>query len=244
MTDVDTRRIAVPGVLIEGHEYSGKSTLARHVVQALRQDGFPVLSAHGCMTDDPAVRLLLGEVLSMFAGVDPGRYREPAVWRRFNALRSAQIMADARLAESRLDQARERGELVVLDRYWLAQHAFNRFFTPGEEYLSQAWVDRAAPDFTVQVYLRCEPETRRRRDTERPLSPKHPLNTFMRSNLDGVDALDEVTAELIDGDSRWLVLWSDREEPHSLAGRVLALLHERLGVSPPDDSEPRSHGAC
>ncbi|MET7478630.1 hypothetical protein ABZT17_30290 [Streptomyces sp. NPDC005648] len=217
----------VPGILIEGHEYSGKTTLARGVADALMHRGLKVRTAHGTMTHDPLVRSLLDEALTVFAGTDHHGFRHPETWRRFNSRRSAQLLLDTEL----FWQSEPRpGEILVQDRYWLPQYAFNHYFTPAESYLSEAWIASRVPKFTVQVYLTCDTATRRRRAAARDgdgALAKHPLNAFLRRHLDEMAGLDRFTTGLVEDSPEWLVLRSDRLSPQELTDAVLGRFDAR-----------------
>ncbi|MDC2961118.1 hypothetical protein [Streptomyces gilvifuscus] len=212
-------RPPVPGILIEGHEYSGKTTLARGVADALRHRGLTVRAAHGTLTRDPFVRSLLDEALAVFAGAEHHGFRHPATWRRFNSLRSAQLMLDTELFRQREPAP---GEILVQDRYWLPQYAFNQYFTPAEGYLGETWIASRVPRFAVQVHLTCDTATRRRRAAARDGDgAKHPLNAFLRRHLDELAGLDRFTTGLVQDSPHWLVLRSDRLSPEELVDAVL-----------------------
>ncbi|WP_128092208.1 hypothetical protein [Streptomyces resistomycificus] len=211
----------VPGILIEGHEYSGKSTLAHQVADGLRRRGRTARASHATLTPDPVVRSLLDEALTVFAGSEHHDFRHPPTWRRFNALRSAQLILDTELF-SRPAAGPQPGEILVQDRYWLTQYAFNQYFTPAEGYLSKTWVASRVPRFAVQVYLTCDTESRRRRAAARDgNSAKHPLNAFLRRHLDDVAGLDRFTARLVQDNPHWLVLPSEGLSPQEMADAVL-----------------------
>ncbi|MGW1728823.1 hypothetical protein ACWCQK_38910 [Streptomyces sp. NPDC002306] len=223
-------RPPVPGVLIEGHEYSGKSTLARHVTHALRRRGASVRAGHATLTPDPLVRLLLDDALAVFATAPHHGFRHPPTWRRFNSRRSAQLVLDTDLFHRQPPDPRT---LLVQDRYWLAQHAFNTYFTPGQDYLSQAWTASRAATFTVQVYLTCDAATRRRRAAARDGDgAKHPLGAFLRRHLDDVAALETFTTALVKDRPDWLVLHSDRFSPQEMTDAVLARLDAATALRP------------
>ncbi|MGW2723376.1 hypothetical protein [Streptomyces sp. NPDC001492] len=231
-------RPPVPGILIEGHEYSGKSTLARGVADVLRRRGLTVRASHGTLTGDPLVRSLLDEALTVFEGAEHHEFRHPRTWRRFNSRRSAQLVLDTELFR---ELGPGPGEILVQDRYWLPQYAFNQYFTPAEGYLSEAWIASRVPRFTVQVYLTCDAETRRRRAATRDgARAKHPLNAFLRRHLDEVAGLDRFTAGLVEGSPHWLVLRSDRLSPQELTDAVVRRFDARPGARP---AEPVAAGA-
>ncbi|MFF0745863.1 hypothetical protein ACFYVL_36275 [Streptomyces sp. NPDC004111] len=220
----------VPGISIEGHEYSGKSSLARLVAEGLRERGRTVTQSHGTLTRGGLVDAMFAEELAVFEGAGGRPFHDPRLWRRFNSVRSAQLVIDAELAAQRTVHP---GELRVQDRYWLTQHSFNSHLTPGEGHLPPEWIRTRAPRFTVQVYLTCTADTRRQRAAQRAGGPaKHAINAFLHRHLDEVAVLDEATAALADGDPLWTVLRSDRVPAHRLAARVLALFDARDRTAP------------
>jgi len=229
-------RPPTPGILIEGHEYSGKTTLARRVADGLRRRGRTVRASHGTLTHDPLVRSLLDEALAIFEGAEQRDFRDAQTWRRFNSRRSAQLVLDTELFTQTQPGP---GEVLVQDRYWLPQYAFNQYFTPAEGYLSPAWIASRIPTFTVQVYLTCDTAARRRRAATRDGdSAKHPLNAFLRRHLDEVTGLDRFTATLVEDSPHWLVLRSDRLSPQEITDTVLERFDACAGRRPAQASTP------
>ncbi|WP_405880992.1 hypothetical protein OG747_21740 [Streptomyces sp. NBC_01384] len=223
-------RPPVPGILIEGHEYSGKSTLAQRVADGLRLRGLAVRASHGTLTRDPLGRSLLDEALTVFEGTEHHEFRHPETWRRFNSRRSAQLILDTELFG---ELGPGPGEILVQDRYWLPQYAFNQYFTPAEGYLSEAWTASRVPRFAVQVYLTCDTATRRRRAATRDGDgAKHPLNAFLRRHLDEVAGLDRFTTGLVQDSPHWLVLRSDRLSPEEMTDVVLKRFDTRPASRP------------
>ncbi|MEY9878243.1 cytidylate kinase [Streptacidiphilus sp. MAP12-33] len=226
-------RLLVPGVVIEGLEYSGKTTLARHLARALADRGLAARPSHAVLCQGvPLLAAMMTTALAVFDD-GPGPAPTPRAWRTFNTVRSAQLLTDAHLYAAQ-DDARLLRPLVVQDRYWLTQRSFNDLFTPRSGLLDDAWVSASAPAFTTQVYLTCRTATRARRAARRDSGapPKHGLNLFLRQSPDTVAALDALTLDRVGADPAWLVLDTDTATPDDLARTVLHQLLPRLSEPP------------
>ncbi|BCY09816.1 hypothetical protein [Actinoplanes sp. L3-i22] len=217
-------RPVLPGILLEGHECSGKTTVARLVAADLAAAGRRVAAAHATVTSSGLLDAMLHEAVATFADSAGRPFRDPRLWRRFNSVRSAQLMIDAELVAAQ--EPPGRYDVFLQDRYWLTQHAFNTFLTPGARYLTREWIDAHAPRFTVQVYLTCDPATRVRRTVARPA--KHAVNAFLQRHIDEIAVLDELTIEQLVDRDEWTVLSSSAGTPRALADEVLRLFHARL----------------
>ena len=212
----------VHGILLDGHECSGKTTLADLLTTELQARGHAVTRSHGTLTKGGLVDAMLGEAVATFDDAADRPFRDLELWRRFNSVRSAQLVVDAELAARQ-----EPGDVRVQDRYWLTQHSFNSFLTPGEGYLAPEWIRARAPRFTVQVYLTCTPATRRERVAARPA--KHAVNTFLHRHLDEIVRLDELTLRQVADDPEWTVLCSEQGNAAALAEQVFKLFDATTG---------------
>ncbi|SDG83684.1 hypothetical protein SAMN05216553_11217 [Lentzea fradiae] len=233
----------VQGILLDGHECSGKTTIARLITDGLRARGRGVTLSHGTLTKGGLVDAMLREAVATFDGAQDRPFRDPRLWRRFNGIRSAQLVVDAELAAER--GPAEPGAVHVQDRYWLTQQSFNTFLTPGEVYLAPEWARTRAPRFAVQVYLTCSAAARRERMAARTGPAKHSVNAFLHRHLDEIVRLDELTTRLVADDPEWTVLRSDLCSERELAEQVLGLLDaaERAGESTEDGNRVLAHSA-
>lgn len=216
-----TRRPFIPGILLDGHECSGKTSLARLITAGLHARGREVTQSHGTLTKGGLVDAMLREAVAVFDDAADRPFHDLELWRRFNSMRSAQLVVDAELAAQQGPSA--PNEVRVQDRYWLTQHSFNTFLTPGEGYLAPEWIRARAPRFAVQIYLTCAPAARRERMAARTGPAKHAVNAFLHRHLDEIVRLDELTTRQVVDDPEWTVLRSDRCTAPELAEQVLEL---------------------
>lgn len=216
-----TQRPFISGILLDGHECSGKTSLARLITAGLHARGCEVTQSHGTLTKGGLVDAMLREAVAVFDDAADRPFHDLRLWRRFNSMRSAQLVVDAELAAAQGPSA--PGEVRVQDRYWLTQHSFNTFLTPGEGYLAPEWIRARAPRFAVQIYLTCAPAARRERMAARTGPAKHAVNAFLHRHLDEIVRLDELTTRQVIDDPEWTVLRSDRCTAPELAEQVLEL---------------------
>lgn len=208
--------LVVNGLLIEGLNYSGKTTLARAVADILASRGVKVGSGHCFLCAEPVVESLQDLSFNGLSGKKPDGFPDPVMMRPFNAFRSAQIMADSQFAALRTWQ----DGVLVQDRQWLSQVCNNEFFTPGEGFLSPEWIARHAPRFTVQVYLTCSPEVRLERAEKRSRPDSHALNTYLRANVDSFPEFERTCLELVEKHGGFEVVDTDDLDVNALAGAL------------------------
>jgi thymidylate kinase len=183
----------IDGVLLEGLNYSGKTTVARAVEQELKAREAQVRYGRCYLCDEPIVEALQKLSFNGLVAEDANGFPDPRLMKPFNAFRSAQIIADSQFASER----RWPG-LLVQDRQWYSQLCNNEFFTPGESFLSAEWIEHSAPRFTVQLYLTCSPQVRLERVKKRPERESHAFNTYLRANVESFPSFDEACLELVD----------------------------------------------
>lgn len=188
--EATTRERVLPGILIEGLNYSGKTTVANLVIEMLEKEATSVDAGRCYVSGAPEVSGLQERAFASLVGPLPDRFPDADFMRTFNALRSAQMIADAELASP------VPPTLRVQDRYWFTQHCNNEFFTPDGRYLSPYWIAHQAPRFTVQVYLTCTQEAREHRSRERVRPESHRLNEYQRAHVGRFPAFDEVARGL------------------------------------------------
>ncbi|GAA4597873.1 thymidylate kinase [Actinoplanes octamycinicus] len=229
----------LPGILFEGHECSGKTTVARLVAADLEAAGWKVARSHATVSSSGLLDAMLREAVATFDDSAGRPFRDPRLWRRFNSVRSAQLMVDAELVAQR--EPAGPVDVFVQDRYWLTQHAFNTFLTPDARYLTPEWLRAHAPRFAVQVYLTCDPATRRERAAARRQRPaKHAVNTFLQRHMDEIALLDELTVGRL-VDAEWTVLSSTAHPARVLADQVLDLFSAHCGKASRDEGKHPAH---
>lgn len=210
----------IDGLLVEGLNYSGKTTLARAVERELGARGARVRSGHCYLFDEPIVAALQKLSFNGIVAENANGFPDPRLLKPFNALRSAQIIADSQFARDR-----QWPGLLVQDRQWFSQLCNNEFFTPGEGFLSAEWIERNAPRFTVQLYLTCSPQVRLERVGKRPAVESHALNTYLRANVESFPRFEETCLELVDRYGGFEVVNSDDLDIDAFARKVADRLH-------------------
>ncbi|MFF1659160.1 hypothetical protein [Streptomyces sp. NPDC058255] len=213
-------RSTVYGVLLEGNNYSGKSSVARALGQKLTARGDTVRQRHCYVVDSEASMDLQRQAFDAVKGWEGRPYPDADLLRGFNVRKSAQILVDSGLIrESAADL--NSGAIVIQDRHWFTQYCSNEFFNPGEGLLSEAWLCRHAPRFTVQVYLTCTQEERERRARLRIGPEKHNLNAYQRAHLSELASYDAFCRSVIEDDLSWQIIETDQLPPEAVADSIL-----------------------
>jgi thymidylate kinase len=217
---IGVKRAEINGILVEGLNFAGKSTVCRALVARYEQRGVRVDGRHCYITDSPATAELQ-RLAKQSVVYSPGRpFPDADLLCPFNVYKSSQMLVDSAYAIG-CPYAIGGGLMLVQDRHWLTQFGSNEFFTPGEGYLGEEWRTFSAPRFTVQMYLTCSPQERVRRSGDRR-GDEHGLNSYYREHLDRLALLDEACLSLIKDDPSWIVVSTDGTTAEETADRLAA----------------------
>jgi thymidylate kinase len=219
------------GILVEGLNFAGKSTLTQELVRRLRARGERARAGHCWLLDEPLNREVHDRAFESVSRWEDAAFPDADYMRPFNVYRSAHLLMDTLIA-TRGTRTAHPAELLVQDRHWLTQYGSNEFFNPGEGLLSRQWIERCAPIFRLHVYVTCSPSVRRRRAESPDTRRHHGLHAYMRAHADRLGAFDELCRGLIGDDPSWIVCSTDDSTPAELATRVLAELDLRRGALP------------
>jgi thymidylate kinase len=175
----------IEGVLIEGVDFVGKTTVSRRLVQALVTEGQDAALRQCYMSGSPLVRFLDEEAK---------RYDSMLVRDRYY---SAAIVLDLQLA-------RPSDAFLVQDRHWLSQLGRNRFFHPEEALIPAGYLEQTHVPFRHNVLLVCDIQDKHERTEGRAV--KSPRDRYLRENPAIHQAYEEFLRSLIPSGEDWIVL--------------------------------------
>jgi thymidylate kinase len=180
----DQQRI-IPGLLIEGVDFIGKSTVAKRLVDVLNSSGHDSKMRKCYISGAPLVDFL-----------DQQAARTDSMLER-DSYYSAAIVLDILLF-------RPLRTFLVQDRHWLSQTGRNLFFHPEQELLPPGLVERMHFPFQFNVLLTSNLETKIERSRDRP--SKSPRDRYLREHPASHQEYEAFLMQLLPNDEHWVVL--------------------------------------
>lgn len=202
------------GVLIEGSDYAGKSTVARILVNRLTADGFTVDTGKCYLTQNPVVTFLDNEAR---------RYDDLLARDKFY---SAAIVCDLECA--RVSPPRR---FRVQERHWLSQLGRNLFFHPAAQLIPEGYLEAGHMSFTTQIMLYSDIASKKRRSLSRP--PESPRDRLLLGDPGLHQAYDEFIKTLLPSGEAWSIIDISEASPNDVAGRIYDQIQLPEHVTPP-----------
>ncbi|TFV52065.1 hypothetical protein [Blastococcus sp. TF02A-35] len=229
----------IPGVLLEGLNYAGKTSAAHGLAAECARRNVAHRMSRCFVTPSIHTEALHQAAFASLSPDIPDRFPDPDFVYAFNALRSAEMISDA--AETRRLGIPE-GYIHIQDRNWLTQFCHNEFFTPRENFLSRGWREHGATRFAVQVFLTCGPVERARRAQARSGGETHQLNRYFRANLDAFPAMEALALGEVGQDPDWEIIETDELSTEQIVQHVLERLENRLPLQTTSSSATAVEG--
>jgi thymidylate kinase len=212
------------GLLIEGTEESGKTTVSHLVARTLAEHGIASQVGHGYVHGNRLLDRFLAAARGTTDLLEIDWYY------------SANMLLDLALCRRALPR-----EFVVQDRHWLSQVGRNEFFHAAAP-LPTELIEAQHLPFAYNVYLKSDAGTKRERATLRP--PSSLRDAYLRKHSDVHQQYDEYLERRLPRAERWSVIDTTGRTPDEVAALIVApVLHElvvqtvrsgkTLGSAPP-----------
>ena len=156
----------INGLVLEGGEYSGKTSVAKELEKMLTAKGIKVKRGHAILQRPTVIMLLNKEAFRSLPKHIPLAFRDKTFFKRFNALRTAQLMVDLTLSQEQKVDTDDA--FLIQDRHWHTQKFMNQFFTPGLLEAETQWLEDHQIKFKHKVYLTCSNKVRLQRSKKFP----------------------------------------------------------------------------
>lgn len=201
MIDLQSPSFRLPGVLIEGSDYAGKSTIARIVFDNLQGDKLTVETAKCYLSRNPTV---------CFLDAEAQRHDDLLVRDQYY---SAAIVCD-------LESARicPPSQFRVQERHWLSQLGRNLFFHPKLKLIPDGYLESRHLSFTTQVMLYSDIASKKRRCHSRP--PASPRDRLLLGDPGLHQAYDEFIRSILPSAERWSVIDISEASPAEVASEI------------------------
>jgi thymidylate kinase len=205
----------IDGILIEGSEQSGKTTVCHLVASALAEHGIATHVGHGYIHAN--------RLLDRFLTAS----RKASDLLELDWYYSANILLDLTLCRRALPR-----EFVVQDRHWYSQVARNEFFH-GSAPLPTELIEAQHIPFTYNVFLKSNLVTKLARARARRSTSMR--DAYLRKRPVLHQSYDEYLERRLPRDERWQVIDTSALSPDEVAARIVApVLRERVRAAEAD----------
>lgn len=197
----------INGILLEGIDYSGKTTVAKLLSQKLQERKFNVKIGHGELAASELNKFLMQEGLKLLdnhipAAFPDSRFMEPLV-----KMHIASLMIDSTKTKETIKHLNRQQTFLIQDRYVLTLQCMQKFFTPNLNLPEQTVITNNYVPFKYNVYLTCDAETRNKR-MKNNISIKVPnkIEKYFFAHLDKLQNYDNLCRSMVKDDPTWLVI--------------------------------------
>lgn len=195
MSDLMTQNISensIYGVLIEGVDYSGKTSVAKCLCNRLLSEGINARYQHGYLFRSCPINKFL---TTQSIKADQSTIKD---W--FN---TTSVLID--LLMFPVMQKELLTSFIIQDRQWLTALSRQKFYHKEIEFLTPNLIETSHIPFNHNVYLTCSIKEKRKRVKKRPASSLR--DQFLIKNIELHQEFDEfIVSNLIPEDERWLVI--------------------------------------
>lgn len=185
MTSLLPSSAAISGVLIEGVDFIGKTSVASRLVEVLESKGRPATMRKCYMSGAPLVEFLDQQATMYDSMLERDSYY------------SAAILLDLLLF-------RPLDRFLVQDRHWLSQVGRNLFFHPDRQLIPNGFLETHHIPFAFNVLLTSDLEAKLARSRGRP--SKSPRDRYLRKHPAAHQEYEMFLTRLLPTEEDWVVL--------------------------------------
>jgi thymidylate kinase len=204
----------INGVLLEGVDYAGKTSIADNLAQTLRGRGVQVIQNQCYLKRGPLIHFLEAQAKQLNTALERDWYYTTA------------LLVDLYLYEQNHEVL---GAFIVQDRHWLTTVGRNTFFNRDIEFMRQGLLERRHLPFRFNVYVRTTIEAKIRRCQNRP--PKSPRDRYLAENPELHQQYDDFLLKLVPQDEDWLILDTSQISIEEATNAVLDYIDMGQGPS-------------
>lgn len=209
----------INGLVLEGGEYSGKTSLANELEKMLTAKGIKVKRGHAILQRPPVIMLLNKEAFRSLPKHIPLAFRDKAFFKRFNVLRTAQLMVDVTLAQEQKVDTDDA--FLIQDRHWHTQKFMNQFFTPGLLDAETQWLEGHQIKFKHKVYLTCSHKVRRQRFRKHAKSDASAIiDKYFLFHARNSHLFDEFCVDILKKEGGWMIVDTSNKKPKEIAEEI------------------------
>jgi thymidylate kinase len=218
----------INGVLLEGGEYSGKTSVANALEKMLTQKGLKITRGHAVLTRSPVIMMLNKEAFRSLPKHIPLAFPDNNFFKRFNGLRTAQLMLDMVATQEQLPRFVGTETFLIQDRHWHSQKFMNLFFSPGALDKETKWLEDHHIKFKHKVYLTCAHKIRLQRSKKYPkYGAFAALDEYFLFHVHKVDIFDKFCMDLLQKEGGWIIIDTTGKKPEEIAQDILS--HIQVG---------------
>lgn len=200
-------RNSIHGLLLEGVDYSGKTSVANAVSSLVEASGKEVARRNCFVNNHPIMQKLIEQ-----ASTSPDMEKRDIFY-------TSSLLHDLMLPELSLSD-----HYLIQERHVLTQIGRNLFFhSPGAHWhIDDFW--RLRRPFSHQVYLTSDIDSKRTRTRRRP--PKSPRDEILANDALLHQRYDDAMLKILPEEERWLVIDTSKLDVQEVAVKIFEFLKE------------------
>lgn len=198
----------VNGILIEGVDYAGKTSVAKKLLQEIRKKGKETrYNKDYLLKDNPLVKLFI---------------------KKGDAISPPNILQDIYYITAKLiekEYYRQERVFIIQDRYLFStlNHISFFYLNKNKDILK---LYEVGLHFKKNIYLTCSLESKKERCHHDP--PKDPFDRFLFSNINLFQEYDEFCLSNVPKDESWIIINTDNLSIDEIAKKVLCFIGKDL----------------
>lgn len=215
----------IDGLLIEGLDYSGKTTIANIVKDALEKKNYNIRTGHGQLASSNLSVFLASEGYSSLPSEIPKKFPDVSFMKKKLQLHLASLIVDKMLGNQMLEEYKKKGIFLIQDRYLLTLQCAKKFFIPDLEIPELKMIEGAEIPFKYNIYLTCSPQERKKRAEAREKQADN-LEKYLIAHLNELYKYDELCQSMVKEKPRWHIIDTSDRNPNEVANQILYLIQQ------------------
>ena len=215
----------IDGLLIEGLDYSGKTTIAKLVKNKLEERNYNVKTGHGQLAGSDLSRFLAFEAYDTLPAEIPTKFPDANFMEKYIKLKLSGLVVDKMLGNQKLEDYKKQGVFLIQDRYLLTLQCTKRFFTPNLDMPELKMIEEAYIPFKYNIYLTCSSSTRKKRVAARGKEPDR-LEKYLIVHFNELYKYDELCQSMVKEKPGWYVIDTSNTKPEEVANQILDLIEK------------------
>lgn len=215
----------INGVLIEGLDYSGKTTIAKILKKKLEEKSYNIRTGHGMLGNSELSVFLASLGYDSLPTEVSKTFPDAKIIENKVKLHFAGLIVDKILSNQKLQEYIKQEIFLIQDRYFLTLKCAKMFFIPNLEIPELKIFEQDLIPFKLNIYLTCNLYTRKKRIQSREKEPDR-LEKYLIAHLGELYKYDDLCQSMIKEKPEWYIIDTSNKKPEEIADQILDLIEK------------------